>query len=126
MITNFKYQRPASLICITLLAGLSGFQICLYKTNLVLSLANHIGPKEIPFTGFRPVQWSPRPPSILDFKGCHFDTFLIAVVVREFSEWQTPIPFLTTRKHTGLQHIFQNLINHLGLTIGLLVISRTA
>ena len=126
MVTNFKNQRPAPLICITLLAGLSGFPICLYNTNLVLSLANHIGPKEIPFTGFRLVQWSPTPPSIQGFKGCHFDTFLIAVVVREFSEWQTLIPFLTIRKHTGPQHIFQNLINPLGLTIGLWMINRTA
>ena len=52
MITNFKYQRPASLICIALLAGLCGFQICLYKANLVFGLTNYIVPKEISFTGF--------------------------------------------------------------------------
>ena len=52
MIINFKYQRPASLICIALLAGLCGFQICLYKTNLVFGLTNYIGPKEISFTSF--------------------------------------------------------------------------
>jgi hypothetical protein len=55
--------------------------------------------------------------SIQSFKGCHSETLLIVVVVRELSQWQTLIPFVQVVLHTSSKHNLKNLIYPFRLTI---------
>jgi hypothetical protein len=63
--------------------------------------------------------------TIEHLKRCHLQTLLIAIVIREFSIWQTLIPTLSILHSTGSQHIFKNLIYPFVLTISLRMISKT-
>jgi hypothetical protein len=57
--------------------------------------------------------------TIQSFEGCHLETLLINVVVRELNQWQTLVPLVWIFQHTSLEHILQNMIYPLRLTIGL-------
>jgi len=53
MIPHLERDSLPLFVRITLLAGLSRFQIFLYELNLLLSFLNYIRPKEISLPSFR-------------------------------------------------------------------------
>jgi hypothetical protein len=89
--------------------------------NYFLGLCDKIGGKDHPLTGLNLVQWSAIETTIECFKGCHLETLLVTIVVREFGQWQTLIPTVLVVYHTCSEHILKDLIHSLGLTIGLWV-----
>jgi hypothetical protein len=84
---------------------------------------NDISPKQLTLACVTPIQWCSALPPIQCLEGCHLQTSLVTVVVRELSIRQTLIPTTTILKGTNSQHIIQNLICPLRLSIGLWVIS---
>jgi hypothetical protein len=92
--------------------------------DYLFSLNDKVRAKDRPFTRFDPVYRCTAAMAIQSFKGCHSKTFLITVVVRELSQWQTLVPFARVVQYISSKHILKNLIYPLYLTIGLWMISR--
>jgi hypothetical protein len=57
--------------------------------------------------------------AVQSFEGCHSETLLITVVVRELSQLQILVPFVQLVQHTSSEDILKNLIYPPRLTIGL-------
>jgi hypothetical protein len=93
--------------------------------DYLFSLNDKVRAKDHPFTRLGPVYRCTTVMAIQSFKGCHSKTFLITVVVRELSQWQTLVPFVWVVQYTSSEHILKNLIYLLYLTIGLRMISQT-
>jgi hypothetical protein len=88
------------------------------------SLNDKVRAKDHPFTRLNSVHRCTTATAIQSFEGCHRKTFLITVVVRELSQWQTLVPFVQVVQYTSSDLILKNLIYSLCLTIGLRIISR--
>jgi hypothetical protein len=91
--------------------------------DYLFSLNDKVKVEDRPFTRLDLVHRGTTAMVIQSFKECHSKTFLITVVVRELSQWQTLIPFVWVVQYTSSEHILKNLIYHLCLTIGLWMIS---
>jgi hypothetical protein len=89
----------------------------------LFSLNDKVRAKDRPFTRLDPVYRCTAATAIQSFEGCHSKTFLITVVERELSQWQTLVPFVREVQYTSSEHILKNLIYPLCLTIGLRMIS---
>jgi hypothetical protein len=76
-----------SLVGIVFLSCLGIFQIGLDAMDYLFSLNDKVKAKDCPFTWFDPVYMCMAATAIQSFKGCHSKTFLIAIVVREFTQW---------------------------------------
>jgi hypothetical protein len=63
--------------------------------------------------------------SIENLKWCHFQTLLVAIVVRELGPRQILVPTSMVLHDTGSQHVFQDLVDSLCLAIRLWVVGRT-
>jgi hypothetical protein len=87
-------------------------------------LNDKVRAKDRPFTRLNPVHRCTTATAIQTFKGFHSKTFLINVVVRELYQWQTLAPFVRIVQYTSSEHILENLIYALSLTISLWMISR--
>jgi hypothetical protein len=92
--------------------------------DYLFSLNDKVRAKDRPFTRLDPIYRCTAATVIQSFKGCHSNTFLITVVVRELSQWQTLVPSVRVVHYTSSEHILKNLIYPLCLTIGLRMISR--
>jgi hypothetical protein len=55
--------------------------------DYLFSLNDKIRAKDHSFTRLDPVHRCTVETDIQSFKGCHSNTFLITIVVREFSQW---------------------------------------
>jgi hypothetical protein len=95
-------------------------------TDLLLGFLNKVNSKIPPVPRFYLVQRSPTFATIQSFERSHLDTLLIAIVIREFRQWQPFLPRTLGRDNTSPKHVLENLINTLGLLRSLQVISRTA
>jgi hypothetical protein len=92
--------------------------------DYLFSLNDRVRAKDHPFTRLNPIYRCTAATAIQSIEGCHSKTFLITVVVRELSQWQTLVLFVWLVQYTSLKHILKNLIYPLYLTIGLWMISR--
>jgi hypothetical protein len=113
-----------SLVGIAFLSCLGSFQIGLDAMDYLFSLNDKVRAKDRPFPRLDLVHRSTTATAIQSFKGCHSKTFLITVVVRELSQWQTLVLFVRVVQYTSSEHILKNLIYPLDLTIGLWMISQ--
>jgi hypothetical protein len=77
----FELKRSTSLVGIAFLSCLGRFWIGLDVVNYLFSLNDKVRAKDRPF-------------AIQSFEGCHLETLLITVVVRELSQRQTLVPFV--------------------------------
>jgi hypothetical protein len=91
--------------------------------DYLLGLCDEVWTKDHPLARLDPVHRCMTSTTIQSFKGCHSETLLITVVVRELSQWQALVPFVKIVQHTRSEHIFKNLIHSLHLAIGLRMIS---
>jgi hypothetical protein len=122
-ITSFELKLSTSLVGITLLLELGSIQVGQDAVDYFLGLSDKVRGKDHPFTRFNLVQRCMRSSAIQCFERCHLETLLIIVVIREFSQWHTLVPFVLIVQHTSTEHIFKNLVHSLCLTISLWVIS---
>jgi hypothetical protein len=91
--------------------------------NLLSGFKNKVRPEVTTVSYFHLVE---RGPTFLAIKGlewCHPNAFLITIIVRKLSQFQTLVPLLRKRDDTSSQHIFEYLIYHVHLTIDLGMIS---
>jgi hypothetical protein len=123
-VARFELNRPASLVGIAFLSCLGSFQIGLDAMDYLFSLNGKVRAKDHPFTRLDPVYKCTTATAIQNFKWCHSKIFLITVVARELSQWQTLVPFIRVVQYTSSEHILKNLIYPLCLTIDLWMISR--
>jgi hypothetical protein len=72
-----------------------------------------------------PIEQCTASSSIENLKWCHFQTLLIAVVVRELGARQILVPTSLVLHDTDPQHVFQDLVDLLCLAIRLWVVGRT-
>src|ERR1041385_3940469 len=82
-------------IIVALLTRLSSFQMFTNNANLIFSMLYDVRTNESSFSSFGPIQRGSTLTSIENFEGCHLQTSLIAIVVRQFSKWKRFLPFLT-------------------------------
>jgi hypothetical protein len=87
------------------------------------NLNDKVRAKDRPFARLNLVYRCTTMTAIQRFEGCHSKTFLVTVVIRELSQWQTLVPFVRVFQYTSSEHILKNLIYLLCLTIGLRMIS---
>jgi hypothetical protein len=80
--------------------------------------------KDRTFARLNPVHECMAATAIQNFEGCHSETLLITVVVRELGQRQTLVPFVRVVQYTSSEHILKNLIYPLYLTISLWMISQ--
>jgi hypothetical protein len=91
--------------------------------DYLFSLNDKVRTKDRPLARLDPVHRCTTATTIQSFKGCHPKTFLITVVVRELSQWQTLVPLVRVVQYTSSEHILKNLIYPLCLAIGLRIVS---
>jgi hypothetical protein len=87
--------------------------------DYLFNLNDKVRAKDRPFPRLDPVHRGTTATAIQGFEGCHSKTFLITIVVRELSQWQTLIQFVRVVQYTSSKHILKNLIYPLSLTISL-------
>jgi hypothetical protein len=80
---------------------------------------NHFLPR------LNPIERCTTSSSIENLKWCHFQTLLVAVVVRELSPSQILVSTFLVLYDTDSQHVFQDLVDSLCLAIHLWVVGRT-
>jgi hypothetical protein len=95
MIYNYESLGTTSLVGTVLLAGLGSLQVGLNTMNNFLDLHEKIGAKGHPLARFNPVQRCTTSAVIESFKRCHLETLLIAVVIRELSQWKVLVLTIT-------------------------------
>jgi hypothetical protein len=122
VVACFELQWPASLAGIAFLSCLGCFQIGLDAMDNLLGLRDKIRAKDHPLARLDPVHMCMTMMAIQSFEGCHSETLLIAIVVRELSQRQTLVPFVRVVQYTSSEHILKNLIYPLCLTIDLRMI----
>jgi hypothetical protein len=122
-IACFELKRSASLVGIAFLSCLGYFQIGLDLVDYLFSLNDKVRAKDRSFPRLDPVHGCTAMTAIQSFKGCHSETLLLTVVVRELDQRQTLVPFVRVVQYTSSEHILKNLIYPLYLTIGLRMIS---
>jgi hypothetical protein len=109
---------------IAFLSCLGSFQIGLDVMDYLFSLNDKVKAKDHPCTKLDPIYRCAAATAIQSFKGCHSETLLITVVVRELNQWQTLVPLARVVQYTSSKHILKNLIYPLCLSIGLRMVSR--
>jgi hypothetical protein len=92
--------------------------------DYLFSLNDKVRAKDRPFAKLDPIHRGTTATVIQSFKGCHSKTFLITVVVRELSQWQTLVPLAWVVQYTSSKHILKKLIYPLCLSIDLWMVSR--
>jgi hypothetical protein len=122
-VTSFKLKTSTSLFGIAFLSSPGSIQVGLDAVDYFLNLGGKVKGKDHPLARLNPVQRCTTTMTIQGFEGCHSETLLITVVVRELSQQQTVVPFVLIVQHTSSEHIFKNLIHSFCLTIGLQMIS---
>jgi hypothetical protein len=123
VVACFELKRPASLVGIAFLAISGSFQVGMEAVDYFFSLNDKVRTKNCPLTKLNPVHRCTAMMAIQRFERCHPETLLIIVVVRELSQGQTLVPFVLVVQYTTSDHILQNLIYPLCLTICLRMIS---
>jgi hypothetical protein len=86
-VNSFKLKRLASLVGITFLLSLGNFQIGLDAMDYLLGLSDKVWTKDHLLTRLDPVQRCTTSTAIQCLEGCHSETLLITIVVRELSQW---------------------------------------
>jgi hypothetical protein len=81
---ELKWQAP--LVSIAFLSCLGSFQIGLDAMDYLFDLSDKVRTKDRPLARLNLVHRCTAVTVIQSFKGCHSKTFLITVVVREFSQ----------------------------------------
>jgi hypothetical protein len=89
--------------------------------NVVLGFNNKVRAKDRPFARLNLVQRCLAATAIQGFEGCHSETVLITIVVRELSQRQTLVLEI---QHKSSEHILKNSIYSFRLSIGLQMISQ--
>jgi hypothetical protein len=84
----------ASLVGIAFLLDLGSLQVRLDMVDYLLGLSDKVRAKDHPLTRLNPVQMCTTSVAIQSFEGCHSETLMITVVVRELSQQQTVVPFV--------------------------------
>src|SRR3954468_8793148 len=110
-------------VIIALLATLSNLQIFKNDMHLLLRLSYNVRAKPNSFSCTRPTNRSSAFAAIESLKWCHLQTFLEAVVVREFSIRNTFFPLHAERDDASTEHVLQNLIDPFDLSLRLWVVS---
>jgi hypothetical protein len=87
--------------------------------DYLFSLNDKVRAKDHPFVRLDPIHRCMTVTVIQSFKGCHSETLLITVVVRELSQWQIIVPFVRVVQYISPEHVLKNMIHPLCLTIGL-------
>jgi hypothetical protein len=87
VVACFELKRSASLAGIAFLSCLGSFQIGLDVMDYLFNLNDKARTKDRPFPRLDLVHIVMTATTIQGFKGCHYKTFLITVVVRELSQW---------------------------------------
>jgi hypothetical protein len=123
-VARFELERPTSFVGIAFLSCLGSFQIGLDVMDYLFGLSDKVRTKDHTFTRLDLVHKCTAATTIQNFKGCHSKTFLITIVVRELSQWQTLVPLVWVVQYISSKHILKNLIYPLYLTIGLRMVSR--
>jgi hypothetical protein len=93
-VASFKLKRPTSLVSIAFLSRPSGLQVGLDAVDYFLGLGDKVRDKDHPLARLDLVQRCTTSMAIQGFKGCHSETLLITVVVRELIQRQTLVPFV--------------------------------
>jgi hypothetical protein len=119
MVANFKLRWLMSLVGIAFLLSPGRLQVGLDAVDYFHGLYDKVRAKDQPLARLDQVQRCMTSAAIQSFEGCHSETLLIIVVVRELNQRQTLAPFVLIVRHTSLEHIFKNLIHSFCLTIGL-------
>jgi hypothetical protein len=91
--------------------------------NLLSGFKNKVRPKVTTVSYFHPVERGPAFLAIKVLKWCHLNAFLITIIVRKLSQFQTLVPLLRKRDETSSQHIFEHLIYPFCSIVGLGMIS---
>jgi hypothetical protein len=87
MVPNLKLKRLASLVGIAFLSGLGSLRVGLDAMDYLLDFCNKIRAKDHPLAELDPVLGCTTSMTIQCFQRRHSETLLIAVVVRELSQW---------------------------------------
>src|SRR3954468_7075841 len=119
---DILHVRVISVI-IALLATMSNLQIFKNDVHILLRLSYNVRAKPYSFSCTRPTNRSSAFAAIEILKWCHLQTFLEAVVVREFSIRKTFFPLHAKRDDASTEHILQNLIDPFNLSLRLRVVS---
>jgi hypothetical protein len=86
MVTSFKLKRPTSFVGIAFLSSPDSLQVGLDAMDHFLGLSDKVKSKDHSLTRLDPVQRRTTSAAIQSFEGCHSETLLITVVVRELSQ----------------------------------------
>ncbi|MFS7941392.1 hypothetical protein Hanom_Chr05g00475691 [Helianthus anomalus] len=60
-------------------------------------------------------------PTVQGFERCHFDAGMVAIIVREFDQWQVFAPTTTKIDNTRTEHVFNSTDRPFCLSVGLWV-----
>jgi hypothetical protein len=90
----FELKWPASLVGIAFLLCVGSFYIGPDAVDYLFSLNDEVRAKDCPFAKLDPVHRCTTVTTIQSYEGCHLETLLITVVVREVSQRQTLVPFV--------------------------------
>jgi hypothetical protein len=82
----FEFKRSASLIGIAFLSSPGGLQVGLDVMDYLFGLSDKVWAKDHSFARLDPVQSCMTSATIEYFEGCHSETLLITIVVRELSQ----------------------------------------
>jgi hypothetical protein len=90
----FELKRLASLVVIAFLVIYDSFQIGMDAVDYLFGLNDKVRTKDRPLARHDPVHRCTAETTIQSFEGCHPETLLITVVIRELSQRQTLVPFV--------------------------------
>jgi hypothetical protein len=94
-------------------------------TNYCFSHFDDVGSKNHFLPRLNLIERCAASSSIENLKWFHFQTLLVAVVVRELGPRQILVPSSLVVHDTGSQHVFQDLVDSFHLAIRLWVVGRT-
>jgi hypothetical protein len=94
-------------------------------TNSRFSLFDDVGSENNFLPRLNQIERCTTSSTIENLKWCHFQTLLVVVVVRELGLRQILVPTSLVLHDTGSQHVFQDLVDSLRLTIRLWVVGQT-
>jgi hypothetical protein len=84
-VSRFELKRLASLVGMAFLPSPGGLYIGLDAMHYLLSLHDEVWNKDRPLARLNPVERCTTSTAIQGFEGCHSETLLITIVVRELS-----------------------------------------
>jgi hypothetical protein len=83
----FELKRPALLVGIAFLSCLGSFQIGVDVVDYLFNLNDKVRAKDCPFSRLDLVHGCTAATAIQSFEGCHSETLLRTVIVRELGQW---------------------------------------